>query len=805
MLNDQGAQSAAAGLVGVAGPVVAPISPQIGTNLDGPVDANALSGQRDSGNGFAGDPMQVNADSAFTWVDNQNAQSDAVGLIGGVAAAGPIVAPISPQVGTNVSGPVNVDAASNQAGSGNGTAGDVMQDNLNGSFTWLGNQGAQSAAAGIGVVGLGFAGPVVVPVAPQVGTDLNGPFDANVFSNQAASGDVTGPDPQQLNANGTFTFVDNGGAESDAFGLGLVGVQAAGPVVAPISPQVGTDVTDLGNANVFSNQLDSGNGAGNVFQSNFNGAFTWVNDEGALSDSAGIGIVDAAVSGPVVAPISPQVGTNLEGPVNAGVAGNQANSGNGGIGDPMQLNWNGSWTWVDSMNALSDANAVAVGPIAGALAASGPIVVPVSPEVGTNVDGPVNVDALSNQLDSGNAAIGEVRQLNWDGSWTWVDSMNALSDANAVAVAPLIAAAVPVSGPVVVPVSPQVGTDVNGPIGAGVAGNQVNSGNGGVGDPMQLNWNGSWTWVEDMGGQSAAGALAIAPVSLGVPATGPIVAPVSPQVGTAVDGPVNAEVASNQLLSGNAASGDVWQTNVNSSWTAVDHMNAASAANALSVVALAASGPIVAPVSPQVGTAVDGPANVNALSAQRNSGIAGWGELHQLNWNSAWMWLGDDNAVSEAGGLVVAGAVAGPVAVPVSPQVGTNLAGPINFDVFSAQVNSGNGSGLGMWQDNVNDSFAALTAAGGASDALAPVGVAGPIAAPLADDVATNLTGPANVSAGSDQLRSGNPVPAPMDMAPAALVQRLLGPSGLAGVLVAALAGLAALGSLFATRRPGTR
>jgi len=400
---------------------------------------------------------------------------------------------------------------------------------------------------------------------------------------------------------------------------------------------------------------------------------------------------------------------------------------------------------------------------------------------------------------------GPVGQLNWNGSWTWVDSEMAQSDATSVAIAPLVAFAPAVSGPVVVPVSPQVGTAVNGPVDVNAGSNQAGSGDGATGDPMQLNWNGSWTWVDDMAGQSDATSVAIAPVSAAIPVAGPIVVPVSPQVGTAVDGPVNVNAISGQRDSGNGGFGDVWQANANNSMTFVNAMNAESAANGFGVVALSAAGPVVAPVSPQVGTNVDGPVNVNAFSGQVGSGNGSFGDPHQLNWNSSWTWLQNDGASSEAGALLVAGAVAGPVVAPISPQIGTNLDGPIDVNVFANQLDSGNGNIGDLMQDNANRAFAGLSNSGSMSDGIAPVGVAGPVVAPFADDVATNASGPASVNAGGGQQNSGNPGPAAMDMTPAGVVRNLAGPGGLAGLVVAAMAGLMALGSLLVTRRRGVR
>src|SRR5262249_10494255 len=145
VVANRGTQSA--GLV--SGPVVAPITAGVQTNANGPINANVLADQADSGNAGTGDPTQTNVDSSFTFVDNGAAQSAGV-------VAGPVVAPVTLGVQTNLNGPVNANVLSNQDGSGSGADGDVRQLNVNSAAAILHNQGAQST----GVV----TGPIFVPI-----------------------------------------------------------------------------------------------------------------------------------------------------------------------------------------------------------------------------------------------------------------------------------------------------------------------------------------------------------------------------------------------------------------------------------------------------------------------------------------------------------------------------------------------------------------------------------------------------------------------------------------------------------------
>src|SRR5437660_175995 len=454
------------------------------------------------------DPQQTNINESATLVDNRGAQSAAAGGV-----AGPIVAPITPQVGTNVNGPANVDAGSNQAGSGNGASGDVLQSNFNSSMTSVDNQGAQSQAAAAGLVGVGAAGPVVVPVSPQVGTNVNGPGTAQLFSNQRDSGNGFGGGVGQLNTNRSATFLNNAKAQSDAFGGGVLGVGVAGPVVAPIAPQVGTNVSGPLDVQGISNQDPSGNGnGGNVSQANLNDALTQVDDRGAQSDSAAVGLVGAggvAVSGPIVAPVTPQVGTNVNGPANGNLFANQRDSGNAGSGSVAQVNGNSSHTLLDNDGAQSNAFAGSVGAIAGAGAVSGPIVAPISPQVGTNLNGRLNLNGGSNQFDSGNGANGDIHQLNWQSTWTGVSNLDAQSNSTAGAlgygvIAGGEAGAVAVSGPIVAPIAPQVGTNGVGPANGNLLSNQHDSGNAPAGAGDQLNGNQAFTWLKNEGAQSNA-------------------------------------------------------------------------------------------------------------------------------------------------------------------------------------------------------------------------------------------------------------------------------------------------------------
>src|SRR5205807_914939 len=163
-------------------PIVIPVSPQVGTNLNGPVNGNLFSNAQDSENAGTGPVDQLNANSSFTWLDNEGAQSNAFA----VAAAGSLCD--SGAGSLAVAGPI---VATNQLDSGNASAGDVFQANVTRQFTGLNNEDAQSnsfaAAAALLVGGAGagaVSGPIVVPVSGQVGTNVNGPVNVNGASNQ---------------------------------------------------------------------------------------------------------------------------------------------------------------------------------------------------------------------------------------------------------------------------------------------------------------------------------------------------------------------------------------------------------------------------------------------------------------------------------------------------------------------------------------------------------------------------------------------------------------------------------------------
>ncbi len=222
--------------VGVAGPVVLDLVPQLGTNANGPINVNLLSNQDHSGN--QGSVEQENENHQATVV--QDSSGAAAALVG---VAGPVVAPVVPQVGTNLNGPINVNLLSNQDHSGN--QGSVEQENENHQATVV--QDPSGAAAAL----VGVAGPVVAPVVPQVGTNLNGPINVNLLSNQDHSGNQGSV--EQENENHQATVVQDPSGASTA----LIGV--AGPVVAPVVPQVGTNVNCPINVNVLSNQDHSGN------------------------------------------------------------------------------------------------------------------------------------------------------------------------------------------------------------------------------------------------------------------------------------------------------------------------------------------------------------------------------------------------------------------------------------------------------------------------------------------------------------------------------------------------------------------
>ncbi len=529
-------------------------------------------------------------------------------------------------------------------------------------------------------------------------------------------------DDHQSNSNTSTTVVDNNGAQS----TGLI----TGPIVVPVTLGVQTNATGPVNLNLLGNQAGSGNGAASVSQANTNGSTTAVDNRNA--QSAGL------VSGPIVAPVTVGVQTNANGPVNVNAVSNQANSGNGAGGDVSQSNVNRASTAVDNRNAQS----------AGLIA--GPIVAPVTVGVQTNADGPFNVNALSNQSNSGNGAGGDVSQSNANSSMTFVDNHGAQSSG-------LIA------GPIVAPVTVGAQTNVNGPVNANLLSNQRDSGNGASGDVSQKNVNGSATGLDNRGAQSSG------------LVSGPIVVPVTGQVGTNADGPVNANLLSNQRDSGNGAGGDVSQSNANSSLTLIDNRGAQSSG--------LIAGPIVAPVTVGAQTNVNGPVNANLLSNQADSGNGTGGNVSQSNVNRS------TTALDNRGGAQSSGLVSGPIVVPVTGQIGTNVNGPVNANLLSDQRDSGNGGSGDLSQENSNSSLTRVASAGGS------------VVVPLTDDLDTNLSGPANGNVGGNQIDSGSAGPATMHMVGALAIRDGSGHNGLLGVLVAALASLTALGSLLATRR----
>jgi len=146
--------------------------------------------------------------------------------------------------------------------------------------------------------------PIVIPLTGAVQVNLACPANVNVLGSQSDSGSCAPGD--QSNANSSATTA--GGDQP-----GLLG----GTLVAPLTAAVQGNVSCPINANVLSNQRDSGNCAPGS-QSNSNSAATHVRGSGA---------VPGLLGGPLVAPITTGVGLNVTCPTNVNVLSNQRASG----------------------------------------------------------------------------------------------------------------------------------------------------------------------------------------------------------------------------------------------------------------------------------------------------------------------------------------------------------------------------------------------------------------------------------------------------------------------------------------------
>jgi hypothetical protein len=580
-------------------------------------------------------------------------------------------------------------------GSSSALASDVTQSNDNGAAT------AVSGPSGLSVAGIGVAGPIVAPITLGGGLNLNGPTNVNVAGNQNKSGNADNETVTQSNSNHSTTAVDSPNG-ADAVGIGHAGV-----LVIPITLGGGVNENGPLNVNVLGNQNKSGNAVNDtVHQSNANSSTT-------VADApTGVAIAGIGQAGPVVAPITGQLGVNLNGPTNINALGNQDESGNSVNNEVWQSNTNHSTT-------VADVPTGAAGTVIGV---AGPIVAPVTGAIQVNENGPFNVNALSNQENSGNAVNGDVWQANRNSSFTSAEAPTGAA-----------VSGIGVAGPIVAPITPQVAGNVNGPNNFNGLSNQDPSGNAVNNSVHQANWNSAATFADAPTGIAVAG--------IGV--AGPIVAPITAAGQLNENGPLNGNLLANQQDSGNALNGDVWQSNVNQSLTAADVPTGVAAAG------IGVAGPIVVPVTGQLAGNFNGPNNFNGLSNQEESGNALNDTVHQSNRNSS------ATFADEPTGAAVAGiGVAGPIVAPITAAGQLNENGPLNGNLLSNQNESGNAGNNDVWQGNSNEAFLWADQPTGATGVI--IGVAGPIAAPITPQVAGNLNGPTNLNGLSNQDQSGN-------------------------------------------------
>ncbi len=426
--------SAAGSLLGIADPLVIPITVGTGLNLNGPTNVNVASQQDESGNQSNNKVVQTNSNQANTHVTDAS---------NSLVKGGAIVIPVTIGAGANVNGPTNVNVLSQQDHSGNQMNSEIWQSNENSSNTVVTDNGTS-------VVGLG---PVVIPVTIGAGLNLNGPTNINVLSQQDESGNQTNAKVWQSNSNHSKTVVKDDSTSA---------VKIAGPVVVPATVGVGANVNGPTNVNVASQQDQSGNQwGGKVWQSNTNSSKTVVDD-----DSSSV----IKVLGPVVAPVTVGVGANVNGPTNVNVLSQQDESGNQWAEMVWQSNSNSSKTIVDD-----DSQSF--------IKVLGPVVAPVTVGVGANVNGPTNVNVLSQQDHSGNAWNSSVWQSNSNSSKTVVDD-----DSHSF---------LTILGPVVAPVTIGIGANINGPTNVNVLSQQDESGNSSSNQVWQSNTNSSQTVVHD--------------------------------------------------------------------------------------------------------------------------------------------------------------------------------------------------------------------------------------------------------------------------------------------------------------------
>src|SRR6266536_2573070 len=165
--------------------------------------------------------VALGSSSAFADTSQTNDSSATTGVAGSAVGSsvnvlGPVVAPISPALGANLSSPINANVLGNQSVAG-GTSGATSQSNTNQATTAVATSGGGSAPA------VNVGGAIVAPIAPGIGVNAASPLDLNVLGNQGVAG-TSGGAVSQSNANSATTVVAGQSGAASAVGV-------AGPVV----------------------------------------------------------------------------------------------------------------------------------------------------------------------------------------------------------------------------------------------------------------------------------------------------------------------------------------------------------------------------------------------------------------------------------------------------------------------------------------------------------------------------------------------------------------------------------------------